>query len=123
MEVGLAMLVEVASLCFGKVITVKVVELAKGSQGVSYWPVEVLMLATYPALGHVLVFRRYTKIPPSARCIPIWNYCRSCNLGSSVIETLQAVSCFLVLSVSCCLASRGACFCLVVVNASVSQVN
>ena len=61
------------------------------------------MLATYPVLGHVLVFRRYTETPPSARCIPMRNYSRSCNLGSSVIETLQAVSCFLVLSVGCCL--------------------
>ena len=37
-----------AAVCFGKEITAKVVELAKGSQEVSHWPVEDLMLATIP---------------------------------------------------------------------------
>ena len=106
------------SVCFGRVITAKVVELARGSQGVSHWPVEVLMLATYPALGHVLVFCRYTEISSSVRCILMRDYSRSCNLVSSVIETLHPVSCFLVLTVSCCLANRGACSCWVVVNAA-----
>ena len=67
-----------------------------GSQEVSHWPVEVRVLAIYPVLGHVLVFRRYTGISSSVRCILMWNYSRSCNLGSSMIETLQAVSYFLV---------------------------
>ena len=47
------------SVCFGKVVTAMVVEQATESQEVFHWPVEVRMLATYPAR----------------------DYSRSCNLG------------------------------------------
>ena len=106
---------EVVSL-LSEVVTAKGGGAGNGSQEVSHWPVEVRMLAIYPALGQCAGLSQVYS--SSVRCILIWNYSRSCNLDSSVIETLQTVSYFLVLSVSCCLANMGACSCWVVVNAA-----